>query len=86
MQTPAGESGAGVEEELAQAREAAAVQEKEFGELLACLGQESAKSAAFQELLLQHGIDPSGVLAQVCALCPSSLQYHSDRCTHQVED
>lgn len=54
------------EEELAQALAASAEQEKEFGDLLACLGQESAKVAALQELLAQRGIDPSGVLAQVC--------------------
>ncbi|BDA49394.1 hypothetical protein COCOBI_14-0090 [Coccomyxa sp. Obi] len=60
-----GNGGAALEEELAQVKAEAAEQEKEFGEMLACLGQESAKVAALQELLLQRGIDPSGVLAQV---------------------
>ncbi len=61
-----GEGGAAeIEEELAQAQAAAAEQERELGDLLACLGQESAKVAALQELLAQRGIDPSGVLAQV---------------------
>lgn len=59
-------SGGSEAEELAQALAASAEQEKEFGDLLACLGQESAKVAALQELLAQRGIDPSGVLAQVC--------------------
>ncbi|CAL8464717.1 g4252 [Coccomyxa elongata] len=57
--------GAVLQEELEQVKAEAAEQEKEFGELLACLGQESAKVAALQELLLQRGFDPSGVLAQV---------------------
>lgn len=60
-----GSGGAAVEEELAQVKAEAAEQEKEFGELLACLGQESAKVAALQDLLLQRGIDASGILAQV---------------------
>ena len=62
---PRNSGGAEAEEELAQALAASAEQE-EFGDLLACLGQESAKVAALQELLAQRGIDPSGVLAQVC--------------------
>ena len=56
-----------MEDELAQVKAEAAEQEKEFGELLACLGQESAKVAALQDLLLQRGVDPSGILAQVRA-------------------
>lgn len=65
--TEQGESSGGalLQEELEQVKAEAAEQEKEFGELLACLGQESAKVAALQDLLLQRGFDPSGVLAQV---------------------
>ena len=56
-----------MEEELAQVKADSAEQEKDLGEPLACLGQESANVAALKDLLLQHGVDPSGILAQVRA-------------------
>lgn len=42
-------------------------QRQEFGDLLACLGQESAKVSALQALLAEHSIDASALLAQVAA-------------------
>lgn len=52
-------------EEVALLKESAAEQEREFGDLLACLGQESAKVAALQELLMRAGVDAGPVLVQV---------------------
>lgn len=54
-------------EEVAQLQAEADEQRQEFGDLLACLGQESAKVNALQELLGEHGIDVSALLAQVAA-------------------
>ena len=53
------------DEEVAQLRAEAETQQQEFGDLLACLGQESAKVAALQALLAEHGIDASAQLAEV---------------------
>ena len=53
------------DEEVAQLRAEAEEKEAEFGDLLSCLGQESAKVAALQGLLSQHGVDASALLAQV---------------------
>ena len=53
-------------EEVAQLRAEAETQQQEFGDLLACLGQESAKVAALQALLVEAGIDATAQLAQVC--------------------
>jgi hypothetical protein len=56
------------EEEVAQLRAEAEEKEAEFGDLLSCLGQESAKVAALQGLLGQHGIDASALLAEARTL------------------
>jgi hypothetical protein len=50
---------------MALLQQSAVEQEKEFGDLLACLGQESAKVAALQQLLGEAGVDAAPVLAQV---------------------
>ena len=52
-------------EEVARLQAEADEQRQEFGDLLACLGQESAKVNALQQLLAEQGIDASALLAQV---------------------
>ena len=53
--------------EVARLQAEADEQRQEFGDLLACLGQESAKVNALQQLLGEHGVDASDLLAQVAA-------------------
>mmetsp|Transcript_22561 Transcript_22561/g.62613 ORF Transcript_22561/g.62613 Transcript_22561/m.62613 type:complete len:2063 (+) Transcript_22561:179-6367(+) len=40
-------------------------QQQEFNDLLACLGQETAKVVALQEVLEEHGVDADAILAKV---------------------
>lgn len=60
-----GEHSAALQEQVELLQQSAEEQEKEFGDLLACLGQESAKVAALQELLDNAGIDAGPVLERV---------------------
>ncbi|KAK9818311.1 hypothetical protein WJX72_010402 [[Myrmecia] bisecta] len=57
--------GGAAEAEALQA--ALAEQQQEFGDLLVCLGQESAKVGALQELLEEQGVDVAELLAQMTA-------------------